>query len=94
MATCPYCRTSVPSGATVCTGCGATRSYGSIGCFFVIGIVASIALIIFGIALHFNGYTQNGMLVGLGGLVLAFISYFLGRVHKRRLADEPDHWQR
>lgn len=41
---CPFCHTSVPHGATVCTGCHAELEYGPPNVYFVVAAIAGIFL--------------------------------------------------
>lgn len=76
---CPHCRTKVPSGATVCTGCQAEVSYGVPG-----GAILAVLIISAWIALAFCGWTSLGLVVFF---VLVFLGGFLCfRVFKNRVS--------
>jgi hypothetical protein len=77
---CPHCHTTVPRGATVCTGCQAEVEYGTPGTMIVLLLIAGL----------FGGYVAGtkfgnstvGWVAGIGVVLaggLLFSKLFAGR---------------
>ena len=71
---CPFCRTQVPEGATVCGACGAYKEIGWLkapGCLLQVLVVVAVVLLA-------TGLFDKSLNAGIWGIVFAVAAWLFG----------------
>lgn len=85
-ATCGFCKTEVPEGALVCTGCGASRAVTTTtmgGLVYVLAPLLAGALSLLASIAAFDREFSTGLLVGVAASIV--VHAFVKGVLRRRL---------